>query len=114
MRNNKGVAVAELIETMPLAQDEHGVYRVGGTRVTLDLVLAEFRGGSTAEEIASQYATLRLSDVYQVIGYYLKHQTEMDQYTERRAREQQALLAAHPEWHPDGLRDRLLARQANR
>src|ERR1022692_4828914 len=33
------MAVTELVEAVPLAKDAHGVYRVGGTRVTLDIVM---------------------------------------------------------------------------
>jgi uncharacterized protein (DUF433 family) len=88
-----------------------GVYRVGGTRVTLDLVVRVFNRGATAEEIAQKYDGLRLPDIYQVIGYYLKHADELAGYFETRGREEEALLSSHPEWSPKGLRDRLLARR---
>ena len=91
--------------------DSHGVYRVGGTRVTLDLVVHAFNRGATAEEIVQDFPTLQLPDVYQVIGYYLKHSAELAEYFEKRERDQQQLLAAHPEWSPRGLRERLLARR---
>ena len=74
-------------EPVPLAADRDGVMRVGGTRVTLDTVVAAFREGATAEEITQQYPSLQLADVYAVIGYYLRHQPEVDDYLrERRAR----------------------------
>ena len=91
--------------------DAHGVYRVGGTRVTLDLVVRAFNRGATAEEIVQDFPTLQLPDVYQVIGYYLKHTAELAEYFEKRERDQEQLLAAHPEWSPRGLRERLLARR---
>lgn len=84
---------------------------MGGTRVTLDLVARAFNRGATAEEIVQKYESLRLSDVYQVIGYYLKHSDELAGYLENRARQEQELLSSHPEWSPKGLRDRLLARR---
>ncbi len=93
-----------------MAKDCHGVYRVGGTRVTLDLVVSAFNRGATAEEIAQKFPSLELSDVYQVIGYYLKHGIELDEYLKKRELEESALLAAHPEWSPTGLRARLMAR----
>ena len=99
------------VEAIPLAKDAHGVYRVGGTRVTLDLVVRAFNRGATAEEIVQKYTSLDLADVYQVIGYSLKHSAELAEYFENREREEKELLAAHPEWSPPGLRERLLARR---
>jgi uncharacterized protein (DUF433 family) len=106
--------VTALVDEIPLVRDAHGVYRVGGTRVTLDLVVRAFNSGSTAEEIVQKYDGLQLPDVYQVIGYYLKRTDELAEYFENRAREEEALLASHPEWRPKGLRDRLLARRNSR
>src|SRR5271165_2409556 len=105
------MAVTELVEAVPLAKDAHGMYRVGGTRVTLDLVVRAFNRGATAEEISQKFSSLQLPDVYQVIGYYLKHADQLAEYFESREREEQTLLSAHPEWSPKGLRERLLARQ---
>jgi len=101
-----------VLDEIPLARDVHGVYRVGGTRVTLDLVVRAFNRGATAEEIVQMYGSLRLPDVYQVIGYYLKHAEELAEYLETRAREEERLLTSHPEWSPKGLRERLLGRNA--
>ena len=108
MGDNLNVTV--VLDEIPLAKDTHGVYRVGGTRVTLDLVVRAFNRGATAEEIVQKYASLRLPDVYQVIGYYLNHAEELAEYFETRAREEENLISSHPEWSPKGLRDRLLAR----
>jgi len=105
------LSVTAVMDEIPLAKDAHGVYRVGGTRVTLDLVVRAFNRGATAEEIVQKYDTLRLPDVYQVIGYYLKHAEELAEYLENRARHEERLLSSHPEWSPKGLRDRLLARR---
>jgi uncharacterized protein (DUF433 family) len=101
----------DVLEAIPLAKDEHGVYRVGGTRVTLDLVVRAFNRGATAEEIVQDYPSLLLPDVYQTIGYYLKHSAELADYFGTRGGQETELLAAHPEWSPRGLRDRLLARR---
>jgi uncharacterized protein (DUF433 family) len=88
------------------------VYRVGGTRVTLDVVVRDFNRGATAEEIAQELPSLQLSDVYQVIGCYLKHSAELAEYFEKRERAENELLAVHrDEWSPRGLPERLLARR---
>jgi len=107
----ENLGVTAIVDEIPLAKDAQGVYRVGGTRITLDLVVRAFNAGATAEEIVQKYDSLQLPDVYQVIGYYLKHADELAKYFENRKREEEALLSAHPEWSPKGLRDRLLARQ---
>ena len=67
-------------EPVPLRATEDGVVRVGGTRVTLDTVATAFEEGATAEEIVQQYPTLRLADTYAVIGYYLRHRSEVEAY----------------------------------
>ena len=74
-------------EPIPLATDAHGVVRVAGTRVTLDTVVEAFRSGDNAEQIVASYSTLKLADVYAVITYYLRHESEVDAYL--RGRQQQ-------------------------
>src|SRR5205085_1839470 len=73
-------------EPVPLVTDADGVVRVGSTRVTLDTVVAAFREGMTAEGIAEQYPSLRLADIYSVIGYFLGHREEVDSYLRDRQR----------------------------
>jgi uncharacterized protein (DUF433 family) len=60
--------------------DEHGVYRVGETRVMLDSVVAAFIQGHSAETIKQQYPALTLEEVYGSIAYYLGHRAEIDAY----------------------------------
>lgn len=100
-------------EPVPLARDAHGVLRVGLSRVTLDVVVAAFHEGATAEEIAHQYPTLDLADVYGVISYYLRHQGEVKAYLSRR-RDEAATVRRQNEARvdPSGIRDRLLARRS--
>ena len=106
---------AEVVDAIPLSKDARGVYRIGGSRVTLDLVVRAFNRGATPEEIAQDFPSLQLPDIYQVIGYYLKHGSELAEYFDRRASEEKVTLEAHrEEWSPPGLRQRLLARRNNR
>ena len=61
------------------------------------------------------HATIHvLSDVYQVIGYYLKYKIELGEYVKKREFQEDALLASHPEWSSAGLRERLMARRKTR
>jgi uncharacterized protein (DUF433 family) len=99
-------------EPLPLAEDAEGVVRVGGTRVTLDTVLAAFNEGATAEEIAAQYPSIRLADVYAVIGYYLSRKNEVDVYLDRQNEQREAVRRENTErFDPRAVRDRLLARR---
>jgi hypothetical protein len=59
--------------------------RLHGTRIALETLVDAFGEGATAEEIAQQYPSASLADVYQAIGYYLRHATEFESYlTSRR------------------------------
>src|SRR4051794_10275690 len=73
-----------ILEKPPLDRDADGVIRVGGTRVPLDSVVAAFLEGATSEEIAQQYPSLDLADVYAVISYYLRHRDEVQVYLQDR------------------------------
>lgn len=100
-------------DPLPLVADAQGVVRVARTRVTLDTVVAAFQDGLTAEEIAEQYPSLPLSQVYAVIAYYLDHQVEVDSYLATRERRAQEVRQANERlFSPVGMRSRLLARQA--
>lgn len=99
-------------EVIPLQTDAAGVVRVAGTRVTLETVVAAFSEGATAEEMAQQYPSLNLADIYAVLGYYLRHTEEVVAYVQQRkaqavaARKQNELR-----YDPSGVRGRLLSRR---
>jgi uncharacterized protein (DUF433 family) len=98
--------------TVPLERGDDGAIRVTGTRVTLDSVHHAFQNGATAEEIAQQYPTLRLADVYQVIGHLLQHPADIREYLDARERQAQSVREANEaKWPSRGIRARLLARQ---
>lgn len=99
-------------EPIPLVEGADRVMRVRGTRVTLDTVLAAFQGGATAEEIVQQYPSLSLADVYQVIGYALRHASALESYFAQRREHAQATRERNESaCPPDGIRDRLRARR---
>jgi uncharacterized protein (DUF433 family) len=92
--------------------DPHGVARVGGTRVTLDSVLALFKQGAAPEEIAHSFPALRLADIYSVLGYYLQHREEVEAYLKERDEQAAAIRAeAERRFNLVGLREQLLARK---
>jgi uncharacterized protein (DUF433 family) len=97
---------------LPLKLGKDGVARVSGTRVTLDTVVRAFLRGATAEEIAQQYPSLSLLDVYTTISYYPQNTTEVDKYLEKRRKHAQAVKRENQKrFDQTGIRERLLARK---
>lgn len=92
-----------------------GVARVGGTRVTLDTVVRAFLRGATAEEIAQQYPSLSLLDVYATISYYLQNTVEVDKYLDKRRKHAQAVKRENQKrFDQSGIRESLLARKSHK
>jgi len=82
------------------------------TRVTLDTVVAAYREGMTPEGIAEQYPSLRLNELYSVIGYFLSHTAEVDAYLRQRQEHADAVRRENESrFDPAGVRARLLARK---
>jgi uncharacterized protein (DUF433 family) len=96
----------------PLDSMPDGAIRVAGTRVSLETVVFAFDAGATAEEIAQQYPSLLLADIYAVISYILVHRRDVDEYVRTRTARASALRAQAEQRAPrDGIRARLLARR---
>ena len=100
---------AETIERVPIHTDVDGVVRVAGTRVTLDTIVGAFDAGATAEEIAQQYSSVPLADVYSVITYLPAAQVRglRPSSAARGSPDNQRPFS----WHPSG---KFLAFRANR
>lgn len=98
-------------EQIPIRVDKDGRIRVGQTRVLLDLIIYSFRLGQTPETITEQYPVLSLDDVYLAIGYYLRHQSEVDEYLRVQEAEAEAFRCEYEARHPPKItREILLAR----
>jgi len=98
--------------TVPIERTTDGVFRINGTRVTLDTVVTAFLQGATAEEIVLRYPSLRLADVYAVLSYYLQYQAEVHEYLQQRQQRAELVRAQNEARFPsEGLRARLLARR---
>ena len=99
-------------ETPPITMDVDGVARVADTRVTLKTVVEAFsRRSETPERIAEGFE-LRLGDVYSIIGFWLRHQREVDTYLdELRQREEDWRLVMEAQGRaPKDWRERLRKR----
>jgi hypothetical protein len=69
---------------VPLREEPPGVFRVGKSRVLLELVLRAFKAGATPEAIVQSYDTLHLPDVYAVVSRYLIDPTPFEDYLRTR------------------------------
>ncbi|MGB3402368.1 MAG: DUF433 domain-containing protein [Microcoleaceae cyanobacterium] len=106
------MTLAIALEPAPIETDANGVVRVAKTRVTLDTVVTAFLEGCTPEEIKQQYPSLQLSDIYLVVGYYLRHREEVHTYlTERQHQADIIRQETEQRFSPIGIRDRLVARR---
>jgi uncharacterized protein (DUF433 family) len=99
-------------EKSPLTTLPDGTVRVAETRVTLDTIIHRFKAGATPEAIALSYPAVKLSDVYAVITYYLRHQKEVDAYLSERSKDAEKIQQEiEQQFDPSGIRERLLARR---
>jgi len=80
------------------------------------VLLADYRSGMTAEQIAQQLDTLSLADIHGAIAYYHRHREEVEEYLRRRQAEGEALRQQIEAAQPGraGLKARLLARLAGK
>lgn len=100
-------------EIPPLHADVTGAIRVGQTRVLLETVIRAFQDGASPEAIVQRYSTLSLSDVYNTIGYYLRHQDAVETYLQQREQLAEVVRQQLTSVQPDlsSIRSRLLAQQ---
>jgi uncharacterized protein (DUF433 family) len=70
----------KLTQSIPLTRGDEGVFRVTGSRVTLDSIVHQFKSGATAEQIQEDFPSVTLSDIYSVIAYYLQHSRAVEVY----------------------------------
>ena len=107
----------EATQNVPLTHWKDGTIRISGTRVTLDVIVKQFKLGATAEQIHDSFPAASLKVIYGVIYYYLEHTyLEHTDAVEAYMREQQQAAAETRLWvesQPGNrvLRERLLARQ---
>jgi uncharacterized protein (DUF433 family) len=98
-------------ETPPLHADDTGAIRVGNSRVLLEMVIRAFQDGASPESIVHRYSTLSLADVYNTIGYYLRHQAEVESYLKQREELADSIAQRISHTQPDlsSIRARLLS-----
>lgn len=97
-------------QKVPLTAGISGALFVSGTRISLHSVVSMFEGGASAEEIAYEFDSLDLPDVYSVIAYYLRNRSQVDaQLAEEERRSEEASVGFERAF-PNFLREKLLQR----
>lgn len=97
----------------PFTTDEHGVVRIGASRVTLERIVRAFDTGASAEEIVESYPTLEIADVYASIAFILANRSEVDAYMAESEAESERVLREWEERNPTlDLRRRIRERAA--
>jgi uncharacterized protein (DUF433 family) len=71
----------------PYVEERDGSVYVAGTGVSLDSVLIRFQGGDSPEKIVRSFPSLKLSDVYGVVAYYLENEKALHEYLAEGERE---------------------------
>jgi uncharacterized protein (DUF433 family) len=98
---------------VPLTRLENGVYRVTDTRISLERIVEHYKVGRTPEQIVDAFDTLRLADVYSIIGFYLDHKEMVEEYLREQEQEgdkmQRMIEAAQPQ--RPGFKEELLRRK---
>ncbi len=77
-----------------------GIYRVIGTRVSLDSIVHAFWKGQTAESIAQSFRVLSLEQVYGALTFYLANRSEVDAHLAQAESEFDAMRDAAREKDP--------------
>ncbi len=97
-------------QKVPLTAGQDGALFVTGTRVSLHSVVCLFEGGASAEEIAHEFDSLDLPDVYAIIAYYLRNKTVLDAKLADEEKRSEEAAVAFERAIPNHLREKLLRR----
>lgn len=88
--------------------------RIGSSRVSLDSVIHAFKQGYSAEEIALDFDSLTLGEIYSAINYYLQNKEEVEKYLAERAEQnEQVRSEVETRFDPTAIREQLLARNGS-
>src|SRR5205085_12039365 len=71
----------------PFRVDKEDAIRIGKSSVTIDLLVREYEGGMSSEEISGSRRSLVLADVYSALAYYLRYRKEIKAYLARRQKQ---------------------------
>ena len=82
-------------------EERNGGYYIAGTRILLDSIVYSFERGNSPEAIHKEFPSLRLSQIYGAIAFYLDHPTDVRQYLELEERRIQESTVPLSETDPE-------------
>ena len=82
-------------------EEKNGGYYSAGTRILLDSIVYSFERGNSPEAIHQEFPSLRLSQIYGAIAFYLDHQTDVRRYLEQEERRMQESTVPLSEADPE-------------
>lgn len=85
----------------PYVEERNGGLYVAGTGVSLDSVVIRFQEGASPDKIVQSFSTLKLSQVYGVIAYYLENEKTIDDYISEGERELERSAAPLSRTNPE-------------
>src|SRR5258708_7667376 len=86
--------------TKKFVERRHGSFYLIGSRVSLAIIIHEFKNGEPPEAIRSHYPTLSLEQVYGAITFYLGNMEEAEKdLVERRRIEDEFIKTHQPLWN---------------
>lgn len=98
-------------ERIPLNRWDDGSIRVADTRVRLETIIRTFDQGQTPEQLAYDFPSLKLDDIYVVCAWVLRHRSDVDAYLRELEAEEKGVRASVESWSPQAsIRERLLSR----
>lgn len=102
---------------MQVAED--GTIRIADSRVSLDSIIYHFKLGSSAEQIAEKFPSLRLGDVYGAISFYLNNLEKVEDYLQKQEIDADIVwekIESNPNYQTNiaELRRKILSRWENR
>jgi uncharacterized protein (DUF433 family) len=85
----------------PYVEQRNGGLYVAESRVSLDSVVIHFQEGASPERIAQSFSTLKLSQVYGAIAYYLENEDTVKEYLAEVEREFQRSVPPLSQTNPE-------------
>jgi uncharacterized protein (DUF433 family) len=87
--------------TSPYVEERKGGLYVAGTRVSLDLIVIRFQEGASPERIVQSFPSVKLSQVYGVIAYYIENEETIKEYLAQSDREMERSAPPLSQTDPD-------------
>lgn len=84
--------MTNLTLTTPLEVWEDGTIRVTNSRVTLDVIVRQFKLGATAEQIQEDFSSLGLREIYAVLAFYLDQTETVEDYLKKQKADAQETI----------------------